>query len=66
MMMIKAGDPVDQMIDAMKKAGLLLGGIFPQRYNPVVQAIQRAAAAGRFGTRRTNPSDRQARTRDIP
>lgn len=40
---------VDQMIDAAKKAGILLGGIFPQRYNPVVQTIRQAVAAGRFG-----------------
>lgn len=41
---------VDQMIDACKSAGVYLGGIFPQRFNPVVVALQEAAAAGRFGT----------------
>ncbi len=41
---------VDQMIDACAKAGVLLGGIFPQRYNPVVRAVRDAAAAGRFGS----------------
>ena len=39
-------------IDAMRtiadKAGITLGAIFPQRFNPVVQAVH-AAAAGRFG-----------------
>ena len=40
-------------IDAMRtiadKAGITLGAIFPQRFNPVVQAVHAAAAAGRFG-----------------
>lgn len=40
---------IDRMIQAADKAGILLGGIFPQRYNPVVQALHGAAAAGRFG-----------------
>ena len=40
---------VDQMIDVCKKAGVALGGIFPTRFNPVVLAVQQAAAAGRFG-----------------
>lgn len=40
---------VDRMIDATKRAGVLLGGMFPQRYNPVVQTIHAAAAEGRFG-----------------
>ena len=39
---------VDQMIQAA--AGkIMLGGIFPQRYNPVVQTVREAAAQGRFG-----------------
>jgi predicted dehydrogenase len=38
-----------QMIDAADRAGVLLGGIFPQRFNPVNLAILAAAAAGRFG-----------------
>src|SRR5207237_2099306 len=29
--------------------GVTLGGIFPQRFNPVVRAIHAAASAGRFG-----------------
>jgi predicted dehydrogenase len=32
------------------KAGITFGAIFPQRFNPVVQAVRAAAAAGRFGT----------------
>jgi len=39
----------DQMIAAAKKSGVVLGGIFPQRFNPVIQQMQQAAAAGRFG-----------------
>lgn len=40
---------VEQMIIAA--AGkIILGGIFPQRYNPVVQAVRDAAAQGRFGS----------------
>ncbi|MBI1375441.1 MAG: gfo/Idh/MocA family oxidoreductase [Phycisphaera sp.] len=42
-------DRVDKMIAAAAKAGVTLGGIFPQRFNPVVQTIQQAAAGGRFG-----------------
>ncbi|MBI1370188.1 MAG: gfo/Idh/MocA family oxidoreductase [Planctomycetes bacterium] len=41
---------IDQMISAAKKAGVTLGGIFPQRYNGVMRTIQQAAAAGRFGS----------------
>ncbi|MDH3585162.1 MAG: Gfo/Idh/MocA family oxidoreductase [Phycisphaerae bacterium] len=40
---------IDQLIAAAAEAGVMLGGIFPQRFNPVVQAVQSAAAAGRFG-----------------
>jgi len=39
---------IDRMIAAADKAGVALGAIFPQRFNPVIQAVQ-AAAAGRFG-----------------
>jgi predicted dehydrogenase len=41
---------IDEMIAASNKAGVVLGGIFPQRFNPVVVAVQQAAAAGRFGS----------------
>jgi UDP-N-acetyl-2-amino-2-deoxyglucuronate dehydrogenase len=41
---------IDRMIAACDKAGVTLGAIFPQRFNPVVRAVHDAAAAGRFGT----------------
>jgi predicted dehydrogenase len=37
------------MIDACRRAGVRLGAIFPQRFNPVNLAIREAACAGRFG-----------------
>jgi len=40
---------IDRMIAACEKAGVTLGAIFPQRFNPVVQAVHAAAVAGRFG-----------------
>jgi UDP-N-acetyl-2-amino-2-deoxyglucuronate dehydrogenase len=40
---------IDRMIAATQKAGVTLGAIFPQRFNPVVRAVRDAAAAGRFG-----------------
>ena len=40
---------IDAMITAADEAGILLGGIFPQRFNPVVVALHEAAAGGRFG-----------------
>jgi UDP-N-acetyl-2-amino-2-deoxyglucuronate dehydrogenase len=40
---------VRQMIDAAKRAGVLLGGIFPQRFNPVNVLVRDAARDGRFG-----------------
>jgi len=43
-------DRVRQMVDAADRAGIRLGAIFPQRFNPVNVAIHRAAAAGRFGS----------------
>ena len=41
---------IDRMIAFANKAGVHLGAIFPQRFNPVVRAVHEAAAAGRFGT----------------
>jgi predicted dehydrogenase len=41
---------IDRMIAACDKAGVTLGAIFPQRFNPVVRTVHEAAAAGRFGT----------------
>jgi predicted dehydrogenase len=40
---------IDRMIAACEKAGVALGAIFPQRFNPVVRTVHEAAAAGRFG-----------------
>jgi UDP-N-acetyl-2-amino-2-deoxyglucuronate dehydrogenase len=40
---------VDRLIAAANKAGVALGAIFPQRFNPVVRAVRDAAAGGRFG-----------------
>jgi predicted dehydrogenase len=40
---------IDRMIAACDKAGVTLGAIFPQRFNPVVRTVHEAAAAGRFG-----------------
>lgn len=40
---------IDRMIKTTAEAGVALGAIFPQRFNPVVEAIHRAAAGGRFG-----------------
>jgi predicted dehydrogenase len=41
---------IDRMIAAANRAGVTLGAIFPQRFNPVVRTVHDAAAAGRFGT----------------
>jgi predicted dehydrogenase len=40
---------VDRLLAAAAKAGVTLGAIFPQRFNPVVAAVRDAAASGRFG-----------------
>ena len=40
---------IDQMIQAARAGGIRLGGIFPQRFNPVVRTCYDAVAAGRFG-----------------
>jgi UDP-N-acetyl-2-amino-2-deoxyglucuronate dehydrogenase len=40
---------VNQMISACESAGVLFGGIFPQRFNPVNRAMYDAIAANRFG-----------------
>jgi predicted dehydrogenase len=41
---------VRQMIAAADRAGVRLGAIFPQRFNPVNVAIHAAAREGRFGS----------------
>lgn len=40
---------IDQMIAGCDKAGVVLGGIFPSRFNPVMQLIRDAVSKGRFG-----------------
>ena len=42
-------DRAGQMMTAAEEAGVLLGGIFPQRFNPVVKEVHQAASQGRFG-----------------
>jgi len=41
---------IDRMLAAVERAGVTLGAIFPQRFNPVVAAVHEAATAGRFGS----------------
>ncbi|HEX8520871.1 MAG TPA: Gfo/Idh/MocA family oxidoreductase [Tepidisphaeraceae bacterium] len=41
---------IDRMIASAREAKIILGGIFPQRFNPVVRTIYDAARAGRFGS----------------
>ncbi|QDT67505.1 putative oxidoreductase YcjS [Planctomycetes bacterium MalM25] len=43
-------DRARQIADAAAASEAKLGGIFPQRFNPVVVAAHEAAAAGRLGT----------------
>jgi predicted dehydrogenase len=43
------GARVQQMVAAARAAGIRLGAIFPQRFNPVNHVLREAAAAGRFG-----------------
>jgi len=40
---------IDRMIGACEDAGVRLGGIFQQRYNPVVGTVRDAVAEDRFG-----------------
>ena len=40
---------VDRMIRAARESGIRLGGIFPQRFNPVLREVHGAASQGRFG-----------------
>jgi predicted dehydrogenase len=40
---------VDALIDTAERTQTPLGGIFMQRFSPVMQTIQEAAASGRFG-----------------
>jgi predicted dehydrogenase len=43
-------DRIDRMATAAEEAGVRLGGIFQQRFAPVLNEIHTAAANGRFGT----------------
>jgi predicted dehydrogenase len=40
---------IDQMLAAARSGKAILGGIFPQRYNPVLRVVHEAAQQGRFG-----------------
>ncbi|MCC6884820.1 MAG: Gfo/Idh/MocA family oxidoreductase [Verrucomicrobiales bacterium] len=40
---------IDQMIDACRKAGVTLSGIFNRRFHPAVAAMKKAVDQGRFG-----------------
>jgi UDP-N-acetyl-2-amino-2-deoxyglucuronate dehydrogenase len=40
---------IDEMVAAAEEAGIRLGGIFNQRFNPVVRQLHEAASEGRFG-----------------
>jgi predicted dehydrogenase len=40
---------VKRMIDTCRDAGVVLGGIFPMRFNPAMIAVHAAAREGRFG-----------------
>ena len=39
---------IDEMVAASEAAGIRLGGVFNQRYNPVVRQLHEAASEGRF------------------
>ncbi|MFB6140401.1 MAG: Gfo/Idh/MocA family protein [Halosimplex sp.] len=41
-------DRIDEMVAAADEAGIRLGGIFNQRFNPVVRQLHEAASEGRF------------------
>jgi predicted dehydrogenase len=40
---------INQMIAVAAQNHIILGGIFPQRFNPVIQTLHTAASQGRFG-----------------
>lgn len=42
-------DRINEMATAAKSADIRLGGVYNQRYNPVVRTLQEAASEGRFG-----------------
>jgi predicted dehydrogenase len=41
---------IESMIAAADAGKIALGGIFPQRFNPVIETVRNAAAEGRFGS----------------
>lgn len=41
---------IDAMIEAHKKSGTMLGGIFPYRFNDIMTPLREAINSGRFGT----------------
>lgn len=41
---------VQTMVAAAERGKITLGGIFPQRFNPVIQTVHAAAKSGRFGS----------------
>lgn len=42
-------DRIDEMIHLAETAGVRLGGVFQQRFNPVLQTVRKAVEMGRFG-----------------
>ena len=40
---------IDRMLAAAKQHAIMLGGVFPRRYEPTVRVVYEAAAGGRFG-----------------
>lgn len=40
---------IDRMLGAAEEAGVKLGGIFQQHFNPAVKTVRKAIAEGRFG-----------------
>ncbi len=40
---------ITKMIEEARRAKIILGGIFPQRFNPVMQTVHTAGRQGRFG-----------------
>lgn len=43
-------DRAEEMLSVVEAAGIRLGAIFPQRFNPIHLALRDAIAAGRFGS----------------
>ena len=43
-------DRIDEMAWLADESGILLGGMFQQRFNPVVRTVREAAVEGRFGS----------------